>query len=174
MSEKVDPADIEHGPGRERATGDEDSRDGLPLGSLAGLLGAALAVLLVALSQGWRGPFAAEGAGDAARATATASPTATATAGPSLVNAGPVSPPPRPPTARVFYLVSDWDQAQELAAAFSGGATGGEILLAGTAEQEARAWQVIGNHQSSIDELTAQPPRVIDLREPGYSTAPRR
>lgn len=140
----------------EMAVGDEREEHRLPLGSLAGLLGAALvAVVLLLRQEGDDPPALTE-----TRSLATG-------AVPRGFGAVVPSATPQLPTARVFYFVTDVEQAQELAAAFTGGATVGEILLAGTTAEEARAWEIIGNRQASLAELSAHPARVIDLRPPG-------
>lgn len=120
----------------------------LPVGSVLGLLGAALVAIAVLLTQ----------KNDPAPPFVSVAPTATPVAQVS------VGHPPAP--ARLYYLVSDWAQAQELAEAFTRGAVGGEILLAGTEEQEARAWQIIVDRQGANPDPNTGPPRVIDLREP--------
>lgn len=132
---------------------DEPGDRGLPVGSLLGLLCAALVVVVVLMQLRSGRPAPAVGV-DPPRSVTTI-------AGASYT----------PVPARLYYLVSDRAQAQELAEAFTRGAVGGDILLAGTKEQEARAWRIISDQLAAHPSPNTGPPRVVDLREPDHSPA---
>src|SRR5688500_15401043 len=108
------PSDHANPPHPDAAPGDSSNSRRVPIGSLLGLLGAGFLAIAVLCSQRTNRPPPLVGVPqpDAPTATATASQTAT--------------------LARLYYLVSDRAQAQELAEAFTRGAEGGDILLAGT------------------------------------------
>lgn len=159
------PESTAHGP---MDNGDSDHH-GLPLGSLLGLLSAAFVAGALLLNLG--GDATPDRALRAAHSMTPvpATPLLTVPSIPPATRSG--SPPPRP---TVYYFVSDAEQAQVVAAGFTGGATVGPILLAGTPEEEQRAWRIVGDLNVAHEYLTAHPPRVIDLREPARpaTTAP--